>query len=201
MVDERIILALPVGRESVSPPTHFRSTWIVSSQQRLQKSGYFDRYLIHLTKAQRDALAYCVAGAWLPMALARAHYAACDALALSADEQLRMGQLVGDQGAATLISTVAKVAKGVGVTPWSIFPHFDRVWRRGADGGAVMVTRLGPKDALGEVVACALFDVPYFRVAFRGVVLGMMQRFSSSMFIREFGRRPPGEIRLRFQWA
>ncbi len=180
---------------------HFRSTWIVASLQGLRARGHFDRYVEHLSHGTRDELLQCVAGSWLPMALARSHYEACESLHLNVDEQLRMGDVVGNHGAATLIATAARAAKTAGVTPWSVFPQFDRIWRRGADGGAVTVTRRGPKDALGEVIGCELFELPYFRVAFRGVVLSMMRHFCSTMFLREVGPRPWGELRLRFQWA
>jgi hypothetical protein len=199
--DEEIVLPLPVARERVVPATQFRSTWIVASQRGLRACGHFDRYASQVDPSQRSALLHCVAGVWLPMSLARAHYDACDALNLSAEEQLKMGDLVGDHGAATLIATVAKVAKGAGATPWAVFPQLDRIWRRGANGGAVSVTRCGPKEAIGEVVGCELFDVPYFRVAFRGVVLGMTRPFCTNLYLREVATRSPGALGLRFQWV
>ncbi len=201
MPNDDVVLPLPVPRDRVAPATQFRSTWVVASLKSLRACGHFDRYASRVAAEDRDALLHCVAGTWLPMRLAYAHYEACQRLDLSSDEQLRMGDLVGDRGSATLISTVARAAKGAGVTPWAVFPQLDRIWRRGANGGAVSVTRSGPKEALGEVVGCELFDLSYFRTAFRGVVLGMTRGFCSSMYVREVGHRPAGEIRLRFQWA
>ena len=198
---EEIVLPLPVPRERVVPATQFRSTWVVASLQGLRAGGHFDRYERQLSAEHRDAVLHCVAGTWLPMPVATAHYEACQSLNLTIEEQLTMGDAVGGRGSATLIATASRAAKGAGVTPWAVFPQLDRIWRRGANGGAVTVARTGPKEALGEVVGCALFDLPYFRNAFRGVVHGMTRAFCSSMYVRETGTRSRGEVRLRFQWS
>jgi hypothetical protein len=96
---------------------------------------------------------------------------------------------------------VVKVAKGAGVTPWTILPQFDRLWRRGADGGAVGIFRVGPKEARIEVVGCELLDIPYFRHAFRGVLLGVVAFFCQKGYMHEAPGRGAGEAIFKFQWA
>ena len=73
----------------------FRSTWIISSHQTLRASGLFEQYRASLSVAYGEQLLAIVAGVWLPIAVARAHYEACDHLGLSLEEQLGMGRAVG----------------------------------------------------------------------------------------------------------
>jgi hypothetical protein len=93
-----------------------------------------------------------------------------------------------------------KAARGVGVTPWTIFPQFDRLWRRGANGGAAAVFRLGPKEARTELVGCELFDIPYFQHAFRGVLFGIVSMFCEKAYVHTMPHRPHAAT-FRFQWA
>ena len=179
----------------------FRSTWIISSHQTLRANGYFDRYQANLPASQRSAILEIVAGVWLPMATARAHYEACDRLGLSLEEQLEMGRAVGGHAQGTVLGTLVKAAKGVGVTPWTIMPHFDRLWRRAVDGGASEVFRVGPKEARATFTGCELLDVPYFRNGLRGVLLRSGALFSSKAYIHELPRRKQGEVEFRLQWA
>ena len=59
-----------------------RGTVIVSSLLGLRDGGHFDAYLPKLTPLHRDAIPQVVAGEWVPIELAMAHYRACDALGL-----------------------------------------------------------------------------------------------------------------------
>jgi hypothetical protein len=97
--------------------------------------------------------------------------------------------------------TAAKAARGAGVTPWAILPQLDRFWRRGANGGAVEVTKLGPKEARAEFVGCMLFDITYFRNAFRGVLLGMGALFCQKPYIHDLPRRATAEASFHLQWV
>ncbi|MCG8399680.1 hypothetical protein LWS67_24645, partial [Bacillus atrophaeus] len=66
-------------------------TLLVASRQTLKRHGHFDRYLAALSREHADAIASAFPAAWLPIELGVAHYRACDALALSVDEQVDMG--------------------------------------------------------------------------------------------------------------
>jgi hypothetical protein len=195
-----LILALPCPRDQIEPATLFRSTWIVSSLQSLRERGHFERYDALVTH-HRDEVFQCVAGTWLDMPTAHAHYAACDALHLPIDEQLAMGRAVGGRAQGTILQTTVKAARGVGVTPWTILPQFDRLWRRGANGGGISVLRTGPKEARVEIIGCALFDIAYFRNAFRGVLLGIGDMFCRSPYVHDVTRRTPGEVAFQLQWV
>jgi hypothetical protein len=199
---EETLVPLPMPRAQIASATRFRSTWIVSSLAALRESGHFDRYLIKLGFDHRDAILETVAGAWLPMTTARAHYDACDLLGLSLEEQLEMGRAVGKRTQASLLSTVVKAARGIGITPWGILPQVPRLWMRGIDGGGgAAVHRLGPKEARAEFVGCELLDVQYFRNAIRGVLLGSSTLFCERGYVHELPQRRAGDVAFRLQWA
>jgi hypothetical protein len=198
---EEAILTLPAARSEIRPVTQFRSTWLVSSLQSLRARNHYDAYVRELPKELHADILPCVAGVWLPVRLARAHYEACDRLWLSVEEQVAMGTAVGERAQTSLLSTVVRTAKGAGVTPWTLLQQFDRLWKRGAEGGAVAVFRLGPKEARAEFVSCELFDVPYFRHAFRGVLLGIASMFCEKAYIHELPKRAEHGVQLRIQWA
>lgn len=197
---EEIVLPFPVPREAILPATMYRSTWIVSSLQTLRERGHFDAYR-RLLSSHHETILTCLAGSWLPIAVARAHYDACDDLGLPIDEQLAMGSGVGARAQGSLLNTAVRTAKGAGISPWTIAPQFDRLWRRGANGGAAAVFKLGPKEARAEFVGCELFDVDYFRHAFRGVLLNIGAMFCEKQYIHDLPRRKRGEAIFRLQWA
>ena len=197
---EEVVLAFPGPRESIPPATEYRSTWIVSSLQTLRERGHFVEYKKQLTD-HHDAILTALAGSWLPMKVARAHYDACERLGLDLDEQVAMGQSVGGRAQGTLLSTAVKAARGAGVTPWTIIPQFDRLYRRGCNGGAAAAFKLGPKEARVEFVGCELFDVDYFRHAFRGVLLNIGSLFCEKSYIHDMPRRRRGDAVFKLQWA
>jgi hypothetical protein len=172
----------------------------VSSLQALRERGHFERYSENLTR-HREEILTCVAGTWIPMHIARAHYQACEALGLTLAEQLEMGKSVGDRAQGSLLATAVKAARGAGATPFTIFPQFHRLWLRCADGGAAAVFRLGPKEARAEFVGCELFDIDYFRSAFRGVLLGMGQLFSRTPYVHDLSRRARAQGIFQLQWS
>ncbi len=99
-------------------------------------------------------------------------------------------------------TTVMRLAKGVGVTPWTLFPHLHRFWERGYDGGGIRVQKLGPKEARIELMQCSLADSRYFRNAVRGLFGTVIQLFCSRAYIQEMpSKRPAGGMALRAQWA
>ena len=91
--------------------------------------------------------------------------------------------------------------RAAGVTPWAMVMQVDKFWRRTSDGGAVAAFRLGPKEVREEYVACELFDVPYFRRAFRGVLQAFGDLFCSKGYVHELPRRARGEANYRAQWT
>lgn len=72
--------------------THVRGTVLISSLQMLKQMGLYERYLENLAKTWRDEVLFAIALSWVPVVVADAHYAACDALRLGAHELTRLAR-------------------------------------------------------------------------------------------------------------
>lgn len=186
--------------ETVRPARSWRSTWVISSIQSLRERGIFAAYEALLPPEHKEIILTSVAGVWMPIELAAAHYGACDRLPIPNTERLAIGAAAVDRVAGTVLKTVIALAKNAGVTPWTLIEQATRLWERGADGGAVAVFKAGPKEAVIEAVGMPLFEIPYFRTAFTGVALGVL-RLAATAYARELPQPARSAYRARFQWA
>jgi hypothetical protein len=100
-----------------------------------------------------------------------------------------------------MLATVVRMAKAAGVTPWTVLPQYGRLYSRGVQGGAAAVFKIGPKEARIEIVQCELFDIPYFRTAFRGVLQSIAGLFARTSLIHDVPTKEPGTATYRSQWA
>jgi len=144
-----------------------------------------DKYLANLPEEHHEAVTTTVVGVWLPSAIAVAHYEACDRLGLSEAEQLAIGAEVGKHAQGTVFSVAVNLAKGAGVTPWTLLTRLPGVWERIWIGGGVAVYKLGPKEARVEIGGWPCSSVAYTRIAMRGVVAGLVDLFSAKAYVRQ----------------
>ncbi len=135
--------------------------------------------------------------------MAFAHYTACDTLGISSEQQITMGRRVGDRIQGTVLGTVVRMAKEAGVSPLTVLPHWQRFWNRVFDGGGLYANRHGPKEVEMGAHGVLLMDCSYFRVAVRGLMMGMLDLFCRKAYVREqdVSRRKPGCAKFRIQWV
>ncbi len=195
---EELILPFPAVRR---PCDHARSTVLIGSLDAVRATGRFDAYVAALPREHHEALLRAVAGTWVPISVAIAHYTACDALGYSPDQELKNGRFTFDRAGTTIFGTVMKLAKGAGVTPWTLLTQMQRFWGRGYDGGEIAIYRLGPKEGRIEVVNVPLLDRRYYRNALRGILLSAMEMFCSKAYVTERPGRLPSTVTYRVQWA
>ncbi len=180
-----VLVPFPVPRAYVPPVTHLRSTLLLSSVLTLKARGRYSSYLGKLGSAHHAAIDALVAGAWLPVDLAIAHYKACDALALGTHEQLEMGTQVAAQVQGGLLDTIVRAARNADATPWTALESYPKFWERLMKGGAVSIERLGPKDALLEAVGVPFEGNRYFRTAFRGMNQAAFAPLCERIFVKD----------------
>ena len=72
----------------------------MSSYAAIRDGGYDGPYREALPKEHHAVLFEAVAGMWIPIEVAVAHYEACAALGLSHDVQLALGRDLGQKSAA-----------------------------------------------------------------------------------------------------
>jgi hypothetical protein len=189
MTDESVVVPFPGGsRARVSMVTQFRSTWLSSSLRSLKERGLVDAYLVHLPRDYHQAVLAPVAGVWLPVSVALAHYSACDALALSTAEILAIGREATNRVHGTVLSTFVRLARNAGITPWTALPRLQELWTRIWLGGGVSVVKVGPKEARIEIAGWPCAASPYCRIALRGVLPGVLDLFCSKSYARDLPR-------------
>jgi hypothetical protein len=178
-----------------------RSTLLVSSLGAVRRAGHFDQYIARLDPSYRKLIVEAVAFAWFPVAVASAHYAACDGLNLSSEDKITIGRMTGSSIRDHLTRAAARVAKNVGMTPWTIFEQFPRFWARAFDGGGVGVQKVGPKEAIITYAQCVLLESRYFRGALKGVALGLVESVCTKAYMTEVKGGASSSATYRLQWA
>jgi len=171
-VHPEVLISLPASPSAV---TSIRSTLIQSSLNTLRKRGHFERYCLLVSPQHKTALLETLAPEWLALEVAVAHYVACDALGLPGQELHDIGEDVGDRIQGTFISTLVRRTRTVGLTPWVVVGQIQRLWERLILGGAVGLTRTGPRDCTVETQNLDLCRYSYFRAAFCGVIASGLQ--------------------------
>jgi hypothetical protein len=189
-------------RAAVQDASHFRSTWLNSSVDALRARGHFDRYVTLLPDEHRATILESVAGIWLPIDVAVAHYGACEALALSRRDAWDIGVEVTRRVHGTTLALAIRLAKQAGVTPWTILAQLPRLWERVWRGGAIAIREVGPKEAILEVMRWRVAAIPYVRQTMPAVVHGIVELFCAKVYVREVpGKNSPTSLGMRLQWA
>ena len=179
-----IVCPFPARPDAIGELSHVRGTLLASSIQSLRSRGLFERYSALLADSHRDRVLNSVAGEWLTIEIALAHYSACDALGLSVEDQIGMGRDVSRRTHETFLGLVVKMARGVGVTPWVVFPKINSLYTRIFRGGGIQITRLGPTDARVHTVGLRPLAITYFRNAYLGMYEAGVGMFASNVQVR-----------------
>jgi len=194
-----IILAFP---EPIPPTRHVRSTLMQGGIASMKGGGVYERYVATVAPAVREEIEAAVAAMWIPVPTALAHYLACDSMGLSSESAAQLGRGTFERTKGMLLGTAIGIAKGAGVTPWSLAPHLQRAWFRGLDGGGLQVVKAGPKEMRVDIVACPILKSHYFRGALRGLCGGLFELVSQKVYVHEVpGGGPDTAIALRVQWV
>jgi len=143
-----------------------------------------------------------VAATWASYDVAEMHYRACNSLGYGTLEFAEMGRDVGNRIHGTMLATVVKLAKGAGVTPWTSFAQFGRLWERIFVGGGITIRKIGPKEAYVEVVNQGLVAIPYYHSAQRALFLGLLDLFCTKAYAFDVPRSTSSAgTTYRFAWA
>jgi hypothetical protein len=200
---DEIVCPFPALPEAIGELSHVRGTLLASSMQSLRSRGLFDRYSALLADSHRDRVLNSVAGEWLTTEIALAHYTACDALRLSVEDQIGMGRDVSRRTHETFLGLIVKMARGVGVTPWVVFPKINSLYMRIFRGGGIQITRLSPKDAKVQTVGLSPLSISYFRNAYLGMYEAGVGMFAANVQVRalSLAASPPGkDFALHVRW-
>ena len=199
MPSDEVIIPLPAP---VPPLTEVRSALLTSSLLSVRERGHETRYLTLLDPRYHDALLYNPAGLWVPLAIAEAHYDACDRLQLPAADILSMGNAFGVASARSVFGIVTKLAREGGVTPWTLMNHLPAVWSRIYRGSAIGMTKQGPKEGCFEVAGTPLARFAYWRIALRGICGSVLGPLCRVCHVRELPAYTSAtRVGYRVSWA
>jgi hypothetical protein len=198
--EQETLVALPPAR-LIKTATSVRSTLIISSLAVLKDRDHFARYDKLLDPTYQEAVLGAIAGAWLPLPVATAHYQACEGLGLGAIELSAIFRASGQRSQSTMLGTAVLLAKGAGVTPWTLLGQLDRLFRRGFEGAAVGSSRLGPKEGRALAAGLPLLRIPYFRKGLGGVLESMLSLFCRRAYVTDLDPRATDSATYRVQWA
>ena len=178
------LVALPTDPAALPPVTSIRSTLLTSSLKTLDERRLTDSYFRLLAQEHREPIRNQIAGVWIPIETAVAHYRACDALGLSPVDQLEIGLHVGQKIQGTLLGTLVTLTKQAGATPWMFLSRLNRLYDRLVIGGGLAVYEVAAKEAVVRVYNVPLFEIPYFETAWRGVIQGLCELFCSKAYVK-----------------
>lgn len=187
----------------LEPVTAIRSTLLTSSLSSLRTRGLFERYDALQTSPHRHKILNLIAGEWLPLEVALAHYEACDALGLSESEQFAIGKDVSRRIHETFLSLVVKVARGVGVTPWILLPRGNSMNCRLSRGGGIRIWKLGPKSVRIELARMPQLAVPYVRNGLVGLYAAAVELLAENVtarIVKSESLEPARLLVLRIDW-
>jgi len=179
-----LVVPFDVPRERIKEATAVRSTWLSASVRALGGRGLLDRYLDVLPRHAYAQIAAPVAGAWLPIELALAHYRACEAMNLAPAEQLELGAAAIGVARSTSLRFESRLLREDS-EPWAAFIQLKRLWKQGWTGGDVCVAKLGPREAQVEIAGWPCADIAYCRVGMRGLLAALVRPFCGSLHARE----------------
>jgi hypothetical protein len=182
--------------------TRVRSTLLCSGIAVFRTRGLFDRYVANLAPAPRDALLGAIAGTWLPIDVAMAHFAAVEALGLSPDEAFAIGASSGERIQKSVLQTLVRLAAGAGANPWTVFFTYPRLWERIFDGGGFAIKRLGPKEAELDIRMLPMSRYAYFRHAFAGANYVGLGLFARKVYVNVLAKRSTDtSCAMRVSWV
>jgi len=187
----------------IEPVTAVRSTLLTSSLMSLRAHGLFERYDALQTSPHRHKIMNLIAGEWLPMEVAYAHYEACDALGLSVDEQIAIGKDVSRRIHETFLSLIVKAARGVGMTPWVLLPKGKAMQSRLCKGGGIRIVKVGPKAVRVEFARLPHLAIPYVRHGLLGLYTAAIELLASNVnarIVKHESTEPTRLFVLRIDW-
>jgi hypothetical protein len=198
-----IICPFPVPRAALGACKSVRSTLLTSSLETLRKNERLEEYTRVIAPEHKETILSTVAGIWLPIEVACAHYDALERLGFTPGEALANGYAVGEKVNGTFLGTMVKMASSTGVTPWFALGYIGKMYARLFDGGGgTTVRKLGPKDAYTEIAGLPLAAYPYFRHAARGMIQAACDLFCTKSYAHEADHRVSSlSIAVRVSWA
>lgn len=180
-----VVFEPPTTRANTPPVDAVRGFVFSSGRKWFQERGMLDRYMGLLPPPVRERAFTLTALEWLPLDEAMACYRACDAMDLSYADQREVGGFVSSANNGPLIETIARLAGGLGVSPWVALKDLHKVWLRSNRGGAVAVYKAGERSARIELWRVPLVSSSFFCTSMCGAIESGIRLFRKRASVSE----------------
>ena len=132
-----------------------------------------------------------------------AHYAAADALGVSAKAQRDIGRQVADRLRESYAGAIIRSLRLVGaLTPHAVLSRFPSAWERLVQGGGARVFEVGPKEIRVECLRTDIAQFRYVREGWAGMFEGTLALVSRSLHVTELpGHRGPDRCAYLIAWV
>lgn len=178
-----------------------RAFVFLSGLKWMEKKGVADEFKKLLPEYLHELVTKFTTNDWVPLDAALDAYAACDALALSMDDQVELGRFVSAANNGLVVQTISRLIGKLGATPWTALAHADKVWQRSNRGGAIAVYKTAEKTARLEFWQCPLARSPFFVTSMRGAIAVGAEAFADRVIISEMPEMTTSEgFALRVKW-
>jgi hypothetical protein len=168
----------------------------------LRSHGHYDAYAARVEAPYRDTLLGAATSDWVPLEPLLAHYRALDGMKLSHQEAMDVGRLVGERAHGALLSTILRLAGGLGATPWLALGQAHKMWERTWRGGGIAIHRIHDRAARAESIGNPCAVSPFFRSSFSGAFAIGLASLCKASRIEEIERaRTPDSFALTVEWA
>jgi hypothetical protein len=186
----------------VMPISHIRGAALIASLHVLAEMGHRDRILSPLAAPDRAVIEEATASSWIGIASALAYYQAIDALGLTAEQSVRIGEQVAERTQSAFSATLLRGLRGVGVvTPATVLSRMDRFWSRSSRGGAPRVVQTGRAELRIEVHGAPFLEYGYNRAALMGYYKQAVAATARQLAIRETARPGPQAAAWVLNWT
>ena len=178
-----------------------RGTNFVVGDRWLREHGHYTQYWEALPEPTRAIVRTVDVSSWLPMSVALPHYRALDALPLSYEDRIAFGASVSQSVNGVVLSTVARLAGSIGLSPFVPLARAAKLFARNFRGGAVGVTKVGATEARFEVLGTPLAVSACHRDNIGGALLDGTRTFAADVRVTEIAtRRTPTSYAFRIRW-
>lgn len=161
--------------------TAIRGVMLMSYVERLKDRGHLERYSAALSETDRTRLTYITAMSWVPVDLAAAHFAACDALGLGELELIEQG---GESARSMGPAMLGTLLRAVGTSPLTALSALGRVWDRIHQGGVCVAIHTGPKDLYIEQQGNPLSGSRFYRLSGQGFYKSLAELFCARAYVK-----------------
>lgn len=192
----------PATTRTATPPVDAVRGFVFSSGRKwFMEQGLMDRYVELLPPGVRERAFTITALEWIPLDEAMACYDACDAMELPASDQREVGRVVSSANNGALIETLARLAGGLGVSPWVALKDLNKVWLRSNRGGAVAVFKATERSARIEIWKVPMASSGFFCTSMCGAIESGIRLFRKSASVSEVrDERTSDSLTLTATW-